>query len=514
MLNQLLMKWQADKERISIIFQSSQYTYPEISSIISVIANNLYQQGIKKNSKVALFMDNRPELIWLYFAIFKLGAVAVPVNYRYKSAELNYVLQDCQAEMLITEEIKEQYVEPFLSKTNSNLKIFSLSKYPNKNWDNFSVLLEEKTRSHPDMIIKEEDLAVILYTSGSTSNPKGVMHSHHSLLSSARNLTNTLLLNESCIQGVTLPICHVAGLIGQVISTFLVGGKIVLFPKFDAASLVLAIEKHKITHLQVVPVSLVELVDCLNQSPRDLTSLRCVMVGGDKVPEVLQEKFLKLSLCYVTEVMGMTESFSYCVNLSHDKTKLGSAGKPAIGVEIKIVDDDDKAVESEKIGEIKINSQANMIGYWKNPEETSKTLRNGWIYSGDLAYQDEDGFIWFVGRKKQLIIRGGSNIAPQEVEAILTQHPFVEEVCVIGFPDKKFRQIVCACVVLNKASSSSSSLSLQEIKDFCKDKLSDYKVPEKIFIFKALPHNATGKLDRKKIMEMSTDPSAEYLFKN
>ena len=126
-------------------------------------------------------------------------------------------------------------------------------------------------------------------------------------------------------------------------------------------------------------------------------------------------------------------------------------------------------------------------------------MGNGWVYSGDLAYQDDDGFIWFVGRKRQLIIRGGSNISPQEVETILIQHPFVTEVCVIGFPDKKFRQIVCACIVLNKVSS----LSSQEIKDFCKDKLSDYKIPEKIFIFKALPHNATGKLDRKKIMEMA-----------
>ena len=250
------MKWKADKERTAMIFNSFYYTYPEIFSISSMIANNLYQQGVRKNSKIALFMDNRPELIWLYFAIFKLGAIAVPVNYRYKSIELNYVLQHCQANMLITEEIKEQYVEQLLLKISQNLKIFSLSQHLNKNWDNFSVLLEEKTSSHPDIIVKEDHLAAILYTSGSTSNPKGVMHSHRSLLAAAKNLTKTISLDKTCIQGVTLPICHVAGMIGQVISTFLVGGKIILFSKFDSTSLVPAIEKYKFTHLQILPVNL------------------------------------------------------------------------------------------------------------------------------------------------------------------------------------------------------------------------------------------------------------------
>ena len=277
-----------------------------------------------------------------------------------------------------------------------------------------------------------------------------------------------------------------------------VGGKIILFSKFDSACLVPAIEKHRITHLQMVPVNLVELVNYISQSSSNLKSLRCVMVGGDKVPETLQTKFLKLSHCPITEVMGMTESFSYCINLSHDKSKLGSAGKPARGVKINIIDEHDNSVKNMEIGELKIKSQANMIGYWKNHRETLKTLRNGWIYSGDLAYRDQDGFIWFVGRKKQLIIRGGSNISPQEVENILIQHPLIEEVCVIGFPDKKFNQIVCECVVLNKELS----LSLQDIKNFCKDRLSDYKYPEKLFIFKKLPHNTTGKLDRKKITEM------------
>src|SRR3990167_3375899 len=490
MLNKILATWKSDQKRIAVIFNSTHYTYSEIFFISSIVANNLYQQGIRKGSRIALFMNNRPELIYLYFAIFKLGAIAVPINYRYKSVELNTVLQNCQANMLITESEKEQYL------TRLSLKIFSISDEFNKNWDNFSLLLDKTTAPHPDIEVREDDLGAILYTSGSTSQPKGVMHSHHTLFAAAQNLIKTINQNETCISGITLPICHIAGMIGQVISTLLVGGKIILFPKFDPVSLVKAIEKHKITHLQMVPINLVELVNYVDQTHADLTSLRCVMVGGDKVPETIQEKFLKLTHCYITEVMGMTESFSYCVNLLQNTKKLGSVGQAAAGGEINIVDKYDHAVKNLEVGEIKIHSQANMIGYWKNRKETIKTLKNGWIYSGDLAYQDQDKFIWFVGRKKQLIIRGGSNISPQEVENVLIQHPSIKETCVVGYPDQNLNQIVCACVVLN----NQVALSLQDIKNFCKNLLSDYKTPEKLFIFKKLPRNATGKLDRKKII--------------
>src|SRR3990167_1294884 len=265
MLHRLLMKGKTDANRTAMIFDSNHYTYSEMFSIISIIANNLYQQGVREHSTIALFMDNRPELIWLYFAIFKLGATAVPINYRYKSAELNYVLQDCQAAMLITEEIKEQYVEPLLPAINQTVKIFSLSEHANKHWNNFNVLLNQKTDSHPEGRVTEEHLAAILYTSGSTSNPKGVMHSHRSLLSAAQNLTQTLNQDETCGSGVTLPICHIAGMVGQVISTFLVGGKIILLHKFDAAALVSAIEKYHLTHLMMVPVNLVEFVNYIDQ---------------------------------------------------------------------------------------------------------------------------------------------------------------------------------------------------------------------------------------------------------
>lgn len=316
MLNNILTTWKSDQNRTALIFNACRYTYPEIFSISSIISNNLYQHGIREGSKIALFMDNRPELIYLYFAIFRLGAIAVPINYRYKSAELNYVLQHSQANMLITESAKEQYVTQLSLKTSSNLTIFSISDELNKNWDNFNLLLDKATDPHPNITVKKDHLAAILYTSGSSAQPKGVMHSHRSLFAAAQNLIKTINQNETCISGISLPICHIAGMIGQVISTLLVGGKIILFPKFDPATLVKAVEKHKITHLQMVPVNLVELVNYIDQTPADLTSLRCVMAGGDKVPEMVQKKFLKLTCCNISEVMGVITALTTYLNIS------------------------------------------------------------------------------------------------------------------------------------------------------------------------------------------------------
>jgi acyl-CoA synthetase (AMP-forming)/AMP-acid ligase II len=325
------------------------------------------------------------------------------------------------------------------------------------------------------------------------------MHSYHSILSAAKQLVETIGQDQHCVSGVTLPICHIAGFIGQVITTILVGGKIILFPKFDSAMLVQAIQKYNITHLEMVPVNLIALVEFIAAHGGDVKSLRCVMVGGDKVSENIQEKFFALTGCHITEVMGMTESFSHCINLSHDLSKRGSFGQAAKGATVTLMDEQDQPIlKKNSIGEVVIQSEANMIGYWNNTAETEKTLRNGSVYSGDLAYQDSHHYFWFVGRKKNLIIRGGSNISPQEIENVLMTHPFISEVCVIGVPDKTFNQIVCACVVLH---DKNTLLTLNDIRIFCQDKLSEYKIPEKLITVKELPHNATGKIDRKKTAE-------------
>ncbi len=494
MLIKLLTKPQATKEKVAIIFDSVEIGYAELLGTASIIANNLYQAGLRKGSRLALFMDNRPELIYLYFAAFKLGVVIVPINYRYKPEELAYVLNDSQADMLITEASKEPYLDDLQLE---HKKIFSISENNNESWKNYAALLNETTPPHPIPEIKETDLAMILYTSGSTAKPKGVMHTHQSAVAAATNVTQTIAQDHTCINGVTLPICHVAGLLGQVIATLLTGGTMVLFKCFEAQDLIDAIKTHKITHLQLVPVNLAELVEHVDD---EFTSLQSVMVGGDKVPESLQQVFFKISQCYITEVMGMTESFSYCINVSHQAEKMGSVGKPAQNVKLKLIDDVGRIITQPNLaGEVCIQTDANTIGYWNNPQETVKTINDGWVYSGDLAYCDKDDFYWFVGRKKQLIIRGGSNIAPQEVEAVLIQHPQISEVAATAYPDKTFNNIVCVCIVLK---DKYAVLSLDEIRSFCKNKLSDYKLPEKLIIVEELPHNASGKLDRFKIAKM------------
>ena len=502
MLGQLLDRWKANTHVTALTAGDDNYSYADLTEMTNIIANNLYLNGIRKNSHIAVFMNNRPELIWIYFAALKLGSVIIPVNYRYKADELNYVLEDSEATLLISEGSKEEYITTLHKRGQLPCRVFSITNNENNIYKNFSRLLDRKTTPHPEQSIKADDLAMILYTSGSTANPKGVMHTHRSIIAAATNLSHTISLNSTCVNGITLPICHIAGLVGQVISTILVGGKIVLFPKFDARVLLNAISQHHLTHLQMVPVNLVEFVEYASHQENEFRSLRVVMVGGDKVPELLQERFYQLTHCYITEVMGMTESFSYLINLSHDKSKLGSAGSPAKGALVEISDDHQNVVTNNYVnGEIRIKSDANMIGYWKKTPETLQTLYDGYVYTGDLAYHDQDGFFWFVGRIKQLIIRGGSNIAPQEVESVLAGHPNVYEVCVMGVPDEKWNHSICACIVLRDPKSP---ISLKGIQFFCKDKLADYKIPEKLVILSELPHNATGKIDRNKVVALAS----------
>ncbi|WP_119344147.1 class I adenylate-forming enzyme family protein [Facilibium subflavum] len=496
MLAKLLTQWQ-DQEKKALSFGNKHYSYKQLANTSTTLANNLYQQGLRKGMHLALFMDNRPELIWLYFAAFHLGVVIIPINYRFKAEELGYVLQDCQADMLIVDKEKLPHVEKVSKTQILNCRVFALSKRKKNYFHYFSDLLNDTTPAFLKPKIQETDLAMILYTSGSTAKPKGVMHSYKSIFAAAKQLTETISQDNTAVHAITLPICHIAGFVGQVISTVMLGGHMYLFKRFDAEKLAKAISQCKITHLQLVPANLNALIDAIDQNNHDLSTLQCVMVGGDKVSPSSQQHFYQLTHCKITEVIGMTESFSYCINLSNNKAKTGAIGQPAKGVKIALIDHNNNLItQADTVGEIMVSTNANMLGYWQKPKATKKALQNQWLFTGDLSYQGKDGFYWFVGRKKQLIIRAGSNISPQEVENIISQHPDIKEVSIIGIPDKTLGQQVCACIVLK---DDKKPLTLKTLKDFCQDKLSDYKIPEKLFIFQSLPHNATGKLDREKI---------------
>jgi acyl-CoA synthetase (AMP-forming)/AMP-acid ligase II len=257
----------------------------------------------------------------------------------------------------------------------------------------------------------------------------------------------------------------------------------------------------------MLPATLEDLVEYLEQhQPESLTSWRCCTAGGDVVPLDLHHRFQKVTGFEIDELYGMTEALSCITNPPFGAQRLGSVGKPVVQTRLRIVDEQDRDMAAGQTGELLVQSPAMMVGYWNDPEATAEALRDGWLHTGDMARCDLDGYYWFVSRKKEIIIRGGSNISPLEVEEVLDSHPAVHLSCVVGFPDAHYGQIVGAYVALR--SDVSPKPGEEELRKFVADRIAAYKVPERMIILEEMPLNSTGKVDRKKLHALASAPAA------
>jgi long-chain acyl-CoA synthetase len=484
MLDTLLRK-KSDQNAPAVIYQKKLISYGELDRLATQFAAMLY--SIDAKDKIAIFSHNCLEMVISYFAIFKLGLAAVPINTRFKSPELAYVLKNCKVSHIIVDE----KLMPIFAEIQTDFPGLQVVKLTEASSNISSI------RLLPLIKIHEHDLACILYTSGTTSKPKGVMHTHHSLMHTMINQVNTLELKESDKILISLSMCHIAGFAGQMLSTLYAGGCIVILDQYHPQTILNMIDQYHITHLMLLPAQVKELVTICQVEKNNLKNVKCCLAGGDKIPIELHQQYHQLTNKYIIECCGMTESFSYAIHYPINTEKLGSIGKPVYDTELKLVNDHQEIMDNQ-VGEILVKSQANAIGYWENVIESQHLLQNGWLYTGDLAYQDEDGYYWFMGRKKDIIIRGGSNISPLEVEEVFYKHPAIREVGVLGYPDKDLGQIVYTFVAIKEAEAVTEN----DLREFAKKYLADYKVPERIFIVTELPHNALGKLDRHKLLDL------------
>ncbi|MGE5445911.1 MAG: class I adenylate-forming enzyme family protein [Ignavibacteriales bacterium] len=358
--------------------------------------------------------------------------------------------------------------------------------------------MEETNSDTPLLIVEENDPAVILYTSGTTAKPKGVVHTHYSLMHTVINQATTLQINSNDISLVPLPICHIFGF-GWLITTIYIGGTVILLPKFEPETFIDGINKYHPTLTTLLPAGLDNILNHPTALTCDFSSLKSCFVGGDKVPMRLHRRSLELAGLEITEGCGMTECCPYTVNPPFGPKRPGSIGTPVYATSLRLVDNSGKDVPEDDVGEILVKSEANMVEYWNNKEETAKALKHGWLYTGDMARVDEDGYYWFVCRKKEIIIRGGSNISPLEVEEVFYEHPAVKAVGVIGLPDEHVGQIVKAYVSLKEDITTSPTET--ELRTFVASRIAAYKVPEKIEFLPDLPFNPIGKVDRNRLKD-------------
>jgi acyl-CoA synthetase (AMP-forming)/AMP-acid ligase II len=486
-------------DKKAVICAEESCTYAQLHDTMGLWAKTLLSLGIAKGDRVALFMKNGVDLVGLYYACFRIGAIAVPLNTRFQTPEAAYGLEQSGSRILITSAELYPVVEN-LDSTLSLLEHIYLvdgePEQPSRSWKKATANVAE-TFGFPE--VNGSDPAVIVYTSGSTGKPKGVVHTHDTFCHLIQNKTKAQEVDPDDSVLIPTQISHVAGLVATLLYLGN-GATVVMMQKFEPGRYILILNQYKPTIVMLLPTQLLEVLEHPDAKDTDFSSVRHVLVGGDKVQRHVYELFRKKTGKDFMEGYGLTEWEGCLLQPWHGKIKPGSIGKPLPGVQIRLVDRNGNDVPQGKTGEILLRGNAVTIGYWNKPEETKKAFENGWFHTGDLAYRDEEDYYHFSGRIKELIIRGGSNIMPGEVEDVINEHPSVELCGVVGFPDRHYGNIVGAFVV---PKQNLPAPTVEALTDFVSERLSHYKVPQKWIFVDTLPRNPVGKIDRKQLRDLA-----------
>ena len=495
-------------DRCAVVFEDKRWTYAEYESIVNRFANAFASAGIRRGDRIAVFHTNCPEHLFALFASAKLGAMYCPVNCRLKGEELSHILTDCEpAIVLAGKRYAEQItaVTAGIEATKNTLVIDALPGERHALHD----FLRGADDSPPRADVPEEATALLLYTSGTTGAAKGVMHSHANMIRRCEGRKTAF--DDDSLEKVGLlavPIFHGIGM--QVaVKTAASGGTLAIMPQFNVKDFLQVVETEKVMMAVVVPTMLAQVVEYPDLDKFNLDSLRLLASGGAAIsPELIRKAMRKLP-CMFSQGYGLTEiGITWLPPGEHSpdvppggRDPLKSVGRPLPGVKIAIVDAEGRKLPPGEPGEITVRGGDLMQGYWRREEETARAIRDGWFYTGDTGFLDKEGLLYVSGRKKDIIIRAGENIAPVEVENALMSHPAVVDAGVFGIPDPKWGEIVAAAVVLKPSEQAAP----EELIEFCRERMASFKKPERVFFVQNLPRNAAGKLVTKELRKAYAD---------
>ena len=481
----------AAPERVLVHLGERALTYREMDSDSDRVAASLLALGLVPGDKVAVQLPNVVEFLHAYFGCLKAGVVMVPLNPLLTAREIAYHLRDSDSRLIITLDL---FAEAAVRAAGEvGVSAYVVGQTAPDGTRPFSELLEAEGDSgllHPT---SPDDTAVLLYTSGTTGQPKGAELTHFQLFMNCTVAGEVFGVRAGDVSIGILPLFHVFGLSSVLNTTVRFGGTIVLSPRFDPTEAVELIERHRVTIISGVPTMYVALLNT-DTSGRDLSSLRAACSGGASIPgEVIRAFEEKFHGVVILEGYGLSETASTTTfNISAEERKVLSVGKPIWGVEVKVVDPDGTSLPAgaDHVGEILVRGHNVMKGYYKRPDATASALRNGWLHTGDLGYLDEDGYLYVVDRLKDLVIRGGYNVYPREVEEVLYAHPSVAEAAVVGRADPRLGEEVVAYVSLKPGSSTTP----EELQAYTRENLAAYKYPREIHVLDQLPKGPTGKI--------------------
>jgi len=478
-------------EKIAMYCGESEFTYAALNAQSMAVAAALIGRfGVKPGDRVALWLKNRPEFIPAVFGVLHAGAVLVPINNFLKPDEVNYILQDADMDVVITDDELTVHA-PALLATRPQIKIFKVEEFQ----------MESGARS-PEFGISsrsEPDLAVIIYTSGTTGRPKGAMLSHGNLLHNIESCRIILETVDADRMAVLLPLFHSYMLTVGVFLPLLVGGSLVLVKSLNQPKQILQeICARQATILPAIPPFYRTLTSLL--VPMKLPFRLCISGSAPLPVQVLKDFEAKFGIPLL-EGYGLSEASPVVAkNPIHGVRKPGSIGRPIPNVEVSVQADSGEMLGVGEIGEICVRGGNVMLGYWNHPEETARALRNGWLLTGDIGYRDADGYFYITDRKKDMLLVNGNNVYPREIEEVIYQYPGVREAAVIGVPDARKGEQPVAFV----AAAEGQVLDEKAILQHVRNKLADYKVPRKVVFVPGLPRNAAGKILKTTLRAQST----------
>ncbi|HWP42376.1 MAG TPA: long-chain fatty acid--CoA ligase [Blastocatellia bacterium] len=493
-------------ERPAFIWGEQVITYAQANARASALAAGLKGLGVKAGDRVGVYMHNSPQLIESFFAAWKAAACVVPLNARFVSEEVSYHLTDPEATAVIFgPEFREMMLE--CRKQLPTVKHFICTGSPLEGQVSYEDLVSGHMGSDDlGLKLSDDDLAWLFYTSGTTGRPKGAMLTHGNLTFMAVGWVADLMHLEPEDVGLhAAPLTHGAGF-HSIALVLKAASQVILKPhKFDPENFFATVERHRVTNTWLVPTQIKMLLNYPDIERWDISSLKWIVYGGAPMyVEDLKQAMRRMGRVFV-QLYGQGETpmtGTYLRPQDHVADGLGSArlascGHARSGIEVRILGEDDKEVPRGEVGEICVRGPTVMKGYWRRPEATAESLRGGWLHTGDVGSMDEHGYVYILDRTKDMIISGGSNIFPREVEEVLLKHPAISEVCVIGVPDELWGEAVKAIVVLKEGATADA----QEIISFAAKHMADYKKPKSVDFVAEIPKNAYGKVLKRELRE-------------
>jgi long-chain acyl-CoA synthetase len=478
---------------VAVRLDGLELTYAELDDRSARLATLLREKGLQQGDRVGVMLPNVLEFPIAYYGVLRAGGVVVPMNVLLKRREIAFYLEDSGAELLLSwhgfgEDAREGAAE-------AGAELIEVEP------EAFAALLDDREPAADVAETDPEDTAVILYTSGTTGKPKGAELTHFNLSRNAEIASQTTCaIDEGDIALGALPLFHSFGQTVSMNASMRVGATLTLLPKFDPGETLEIMQRDSVTHFYGVPTMYGALLHHPGREDFETSSLRICITGGASMPVEVLRGFEEAFECELLEGYGLSET-SPVASSNHPgrPRKAGSIGTPLREVEIRVVDENDQEVPQGEVGEIVIRGHNVMKGYWENPEATEEAMRGGWFHSGDMARVDEDGYFFIVDRKKDLIIRGGYNVYPREVEEVLYEHPKIREAAVLGVPHDQWGEEIGAAVVVHEGEE----LAPKEVSAYVKERIAAYKYPRLVWFVDELPKGPTGKILKREIQTPS-----------